>query len=97
LEQPPRRGQHHRQLRHGLFSGAARFAPRLDVNRWDEIKPLGHAPYDTEINQTYGFAAQPFRDALGNVIADNTDLAGTCPSAILEKRSSVCGRTARWC
>jgi Concanavalin A-like lectin/glucanases superfamily len=50
-----------------------------DVNQWDEIKPLGHAPYDPEINQTYGFAAQPFRDSLGNVIADNTDLAGTYP------------------
>lgn len=50
-----------------------------DVTQWDELKPLGHAPYDPEINTRYGFAMQPFRDAQGNVIPDNTDLVGSYP------------------
>ena len=50
-----------------------------DVTQWDEIKPLGHAPYDPEINTTYGFAKQRFRDAQGRVVPDNNDLAGTYP------------------
>ena len=50
-----------------------------NVDQWDEIKPLGHAPYDPEINQTYGFAMQPFRDSMGNILPDGTDLVGTYP------------------
>ena len=55
-----------------------------DVTQWKKVKPLGHAPYDPEINGTggessYGFALQPFVDSLGNVVPDETDLAGTYP------------------
>ena len=54
-------------------------ARACDVTQWDEIKPLGHAPYDPEINTRYGFAMQLFRDAIGNVIPDNTDIGGSYP------------------
>ena len=50
-----------------------------DVTQWDELKPLGHAPYDPEINTRYGFAKQLFRDSTGRVIPDNNDLAGSYP------------------
>ena len=50
-----------------------------DVTQWSEIKPLGHAPYDPQINTRYGFAMQRFRDAQGNIIPDNTDLSGSYP------------------
>ena len=50
-----------------------------DVRQWGDMKPLGHAPYDPEINTRYGFATQLFRDAHGNVIPDNTDIQGTYP------------------
>ncbi len=50
-----------------------------DVTQWDEIKPLGHAPSDPEVNQRYGFALQPFRDGMGNLVSDRSDLAGSYP------------------
>ena len=50
-----------------------------DVTQWNDLKPLGHAPYDPEMNTRYGFAMQPFRDAQGNVIPDNNDLVGSYP------------------
>ena len=54
-------------------------ARACDVTQWDEMKPLGHAPYDPEINTRYGFAKQLFRDATGNVVPDNTRMGGTYP------------------
>jgi len=54
-------------------------ARACDVTQWDEMKPLGHAPYDPEINTRYGFAQQLFRDATGNVVPDDTRMGGTYP------------------
>ena len=54
-------------------------ASACDVTQWDEIKPMGHAPYDPEINTRYGFAKQLFRDATGQVVPDNSRLGGTYP------------------
>lgn len=50
-----------------------------DVEQWTTIKPMGHAPYDPLIKDRYGFAMNPFRDAMGNVIPDGVDLAGSYP------------------
>ena len=50
-----------------------------DPADWDAVIPIAHAPYDTRINNEYGFAMQPFRDSEGNVIPDNTDIKGTYP------------------
>ncbi|KMT67070.1 LamG-like jellyroll fold domain-containing protein [Catenovulum maritimum] len=49
-----------------------------DVTQWDKPYPLGHAPYDTTINQRYGFAMQLFRDTANNVIPDGNPI-GTYP------------------
>ncbi|MCQ3831005.1 carbohydrate binding domain-containing protein [Microbulbifer elongatus] len=41
-----------------------------DVRQWDKVLPLSHAPYDTTINQRYGFAMQLFRDYDGSVVPE---------------------------
>ena len=45
-----------------------------DVRQWDNVYPVTHAPYDTTINQRYGFASQLFRDTTGTVIPDGINL-----------------------
>ena len=50
-----------------------------DVNQWTNIIPITHAPYDTRINNLFGFAMQPFRDAAGTLIRKDADIAGTYP------------------
>ncbi len=55
------------------------YSPTGDPADWDAVMPLSHAPYDTRINQQYGFAMHPFRDPEGNIIPDNTDIKGTYP------------------
>ncbi|WP_370979489.1 tectonin domain-containing protein [Agaribacterium sp. ZY112] len=43
-----------------------------DVRQFNKVYPLANAPYDSTINNRYGFAMHPFRDASGRVIADDT-------------------------
>ncbi|MEM9102559.1 MAG: carbohydrate-binding protein [Pseudomonadota bacterium] len=50
-----------------------------DARQWNKVYPLSHAPYDNTINKRYGFAMQPFKDTLGNVIAENTTFWGSYP------------------
>ncbi|MDF1824095.1 MAG: hypothetical protein P1U68_05610 [Verrucomicrobiales bacterium] len=50
-----------------------------DPANWDAVIPISHAPYDSRINQKYGFAMQLFRDPEGNVIPDGYDIKGTYP------------------
>ncbi len=50
-----------------------RFAP-CDVRQFDKAYPLSYAPYDATINNRYGFAAHPFRDASGVLIPDDRSL-----------------------
>lgn len=45
-----------------------------DITQWDQMYPFSHAPYDSTLNQRYGFAMHPFRDTLGNTIADGVPL-----------------------
>ncbi len=50
-----------------------------DASGWDAVMPIAHAPYDSRINQQYGFAMNLFRDPEGNIIPDNHDIKGTYP------------------
>ena len=50
-----------------------------DLNQWTNIIPISHAPYDSRINNLFGFAMQPFRDAAGTPIPDGLDIGGTYP------------------
>jgi len=45
-----------------------------DVRQFDKVYPLSHAPQDDTINRRYGFALQPFRDGLGELIEDGAEL-----------------------
>src|SRR5690606_37348925 len=36
-----------------------------DPSQWANLIPITHAPYDTRINQKFGFARAPFRDTEG--------------------------------
>lgn len=45
-----------------------------DITQFTNTYPLSHAPYDTSINTRYGFAMQPFRDMLGQVIPEITNI-----------------------
>lgn len=42
-----------------------------DVRQFDKVYPLANAPYDSTINNRYGFAMHPFRDSTGKVFADD--------------------------
>ncbi len=46
---------------------------------WTNLIPITHAPFDSRINQKFGFAMAPFRDADGKLIPDGEDLEGTYP------------------
>jgi hypothetical protein len=50
-----------------------------EVTNWTAFLPITHAPYDARINQKFGFAMAPFRDAEGTIIPDGEDLGGTYP------------------
>lgn len=51
----------------------------LNPNGWTLVHPISHAPYDTNINTTLGFALRPFRDASGQVIPDGVEFGPTYP------------------
>lgn len=50
-----------------------------DASKWTNCVPITHAPYDTRINNLFGFARAPFRDAEGNLIPDGEDIGGSYP------------------
>ncbi|MEM9102558.1 MAG: hypothetical protein AAGB12_09545 [Pseudomonadota bacterium] len=50
-----------------------------DARQWDKVYPMSHAPYDDTINTRYGFAMQPFKDMLGNIIPEDTTFWGSYP------------------
>jgi len=50
-----------------------------DPTKWTNIIPITFAPYDTRINQTFGFAMSPFRDSEGNPIPPGDDIGGSYP------------------
>jgi hypothetical protein len=50
-----------------------------DASLWGNLVPISHAPYDTRINNLFGFAREPFRDAEGNAIPDGEDIGGSYP------------------
>lgn len=50
-----------------------------DVDHWNTLYPISHAPYDPAINTRYGFAMQPFRDSTGAVLPDGADLGISYP------------------
>ncbi len=50
-----------------------------DASQWNNCVPITHAPYDTRINNLFGFARAPFRDSEGNLIADGEDIGGSYP------------------
>jgi len=54
-------------------------ADPCDVAQWRQWYPISHAPYDLRINNLYGFAVHPFRDAEGALIPDGADLKASYP------------------
>ena len=58
-----------------------------DPTQWTNIIPISHAPYDTRINTTFGFALQPFRDPEGTLIPDGEDIGGSYPWMDREARN----------
>jgi hypothetical protein len=50
-----------------------------DPTQWSNLIPITHAPYDTRINNKFGFAREPFRDTEGNLIPDGEDIGGSYP------------------
>ncbi|MES2593742.1 MAG: hypothetical protein V4662_00315 [Verrucomicrobiota bacterium] len=50
-----------------------------DASQWNNCVPISHAPYDTRINNLFGFARAPFRDTEGNLIPDGEDIGGSYP------------------
>ncbi|MDZ4289416.1 MAG: hypothetical protein U0984_15740, partial [Prosthecobacter sp.] len=46
---------------------------------WANLTPISHAPFDTRINNKFGFARAPFRDAEGTLIPDGEDIGGSYP------------------
>jgi hypothetical protein len=50
-----------------------------DASQWNNCVPITHAPYDTRINNLFGFARAPFRDTEGNLIPDGEDIGGSYP------------------
>jgi len=55
-----------------------------DVNEWDDVFPISHAHFDSELDdgaggKKYGFAEYQLRAPDGTYIADNTDARGSYP------------------
>lgn len=50
-----------------------------NASKWKNFLPITHAPFDTRINNKFGFARAPFRDAEGTLIPDGEDIGGTYP------------------
>ena len=58
-----------------------------DVTQWTTLIPISHAPYDSRINTTFGFAMAPFRDPEGTLIPDGEDIGGSYPWIDREARN----------
>lgn len=61
-----------------VYSHSTRSTP-CDSRGFQQLFPISHAPYDSSINNKYGFAKNEFRDTKGIAIPDGKDLGGTYP------------------
>ncbi|MCV2884178.1 hypothetical protein OE749_05685 [Aestuariibacter sp. AA17] len=65
---------------YGQYDTVYSYLPNAcDIKNVKKPFPVAHAPFDSNINQKYGFAAQQFRDTEGHVIEDGEELKGTYP------------------
>jgi len=62
----------------GAYAALPESAEPCDVSAITDFKPLSHAPYDKDMKR-YKFAAYPFRDPMGQPIADGAEMKGTYP------------------
>ncbi len=59
-------------------AGSDSFAP-CDTRGFDHLTPVSHAPFDNDIKNKYGFAANRFRDPMGNIIPNGAQMGTTYP------------------
>ena len=62
-----------------VYSPGNPSASPCDVTQWTQLYPISHAPYDSAVNERYGFARVPFRDPEGAVVPDGVEFKGSYP------------------